>query len=60
MNQILGRIANNNVRIIIFTDNTILNIPIHKWPRCDAFIAFYSLVSDTILVIIIIFVICLL
>uniref|UniRef100_A0A1X7UU03 Inositol hexakisphosphate and diphosphoinositol-pentakisphosphate kinase n=1 Tax=Amphimedon queenslandica TaxID=400682 RepID=A0A1X7UU03_AMPQE len=43
MNSILTRIGSHeHVRVIIFTDNTILYKPVEEWPYCDALIAFYS------------------
>ena len=47
MKNILLRMAvNEYVRVVVFTDNTILNIPVEKWPYCDALIAFYSKVLN--------------
>lgn len=43
MQNILMRVGVHEfVRVIIFTDDTILNKPIEEWPECDALIAFYS------------------
>ena len=49
MKNILLRMAvNEYVRVVVFTDDTILNIPVEKWPYCDALIAFYSKVLNDI------------
>ena len=49
MKNILLRMAvNEYVRVVVFTDDTILNIPVEKWPYCDALIAFYSKVLNNI------------
>ena len=43
MNNILTRIGSHeHVRVVVFTDNTILSKPVEEWPYCDALIAFYS------------------
>ena len=42
MKQILSRMTDNNVRVMLFTDDTILNVPVEMWPVCDALVAFYS------------------
>ena len=34
--------AQEYVRVVIFTDDTILHKPVEQWPYCDALIAFYS------------------
>ena len=49
MHKILCRIAANDVvRVVLFTEDTIINKPIQYWPPCDAFIAFYSKVTMVI------------
>jgi len=45
MNNIINSIQThslNNIKIIIFTQDTILNKSIEEWPRCDCLLAFYS------------------
>lgn len=43
MHNILSRMAAQEyVRVVIFTDDTILRKPVELWPYCDALIAFYS------------------
>ena len=55
MKNILLRMAvNEYVRVVVFTDNTIINNPVEKWPYCDALIAFYSKVLNICIYIIII------
>ena len=50
MHNILSRIGSHeHVRVIIFTDNTILTKPIEEWPTCDALIAFYSKVCPVLI-----------
>ncbi|POM63027.1 Inositol hexakisphosphate and diphosphoinositol-pentakisphosphate Kinase [Phytophthora palmivora] len=42
MLEILGRLPSDLFRVEFFGDDTILNQPVEKWPRCDALIAFFS------------------
>ncbi|OWZ02923.1 LOW QUALITY PROTEIN: Inositol hexakisphosphate and diphosphoinositol-pentakisphosphate kinase [Phytophthora megakarya] len=42
MLEILGRLPPDLFRVEFFGDDTILNQPVDKWPRCDALIAFFS------------------
>ena len=43
MQSILFRLRQQHFfRIIVFTDDTILNKPVELWPECDCLIAFYS------------------
>lgn len=43
MQNILSRIGyHEHVRVVIFSDDTIVNRPVEEWPTCDALIAFYS------------------
>ena len=31
-----------NIKIVVFSDDTILNKPVVEWPVCDCLIAFFS------------------
>ena len=42
MKEILSRLQHTNLKIIIFSESTILNDPIEEWPICDCLIAFFS------------------
>ena len=43
MRSILQQIqVQNYIRIVIFTEKTILQEPVEDWPICDCLIAFYS------------------
>ena len=43
MQEILGRMSVFDfVDIFVFPDDTILNVPVEKWPICDCLISFYS------------------
>ena len=43
MTNILTRMSYNSyIRVVIFTDRTIIHKTVQEWPYCDALIAFYS------------------
>ena len=43
MQSILTRLRQQEyIRLVIFSDHTILNEPVEKWPLCNCLVAFYS------------------
>ncbi|XP_055334870.1 inositol hexakisphosphate and diphosphoinositol-pentakisphosphate kinase 2-like isoform X2 [Paramacrobiotus metropolitanus] len=44
MTEILSRITQEfeQIKMVIFPENVIMNEPVEKWPTCDALISFYS------------------
>lgn len=43
MQSILSRMRQHkNIKIVVFSDDTILNKPVVEWPVCDCLIAFFS------------------
>ena len=46
MQSILTRLRQQEyIKLIIFSDHTILNEPVEKWPLCNCLVAFYSKVA---------------
>ena len=43
MKEILERLQQPNVKILIFSETMILNEPVEEWPICDCLIAFFSM-----------------
>ena len=43
MQSILSRLKHyDHVKIVVFSDDTILNKPVDQWPICDCLVAFFS------------------
>lgn len=43
MQSILSRLQHyDHVKIVVFSDHTILNDPVDQWPLCDCLLAFFS------------------
>ena len=48
MQSILARLRQQEyIKLVIFSDHTILNEPVEKWPFCNCLVAFYSKVANT-------------
>ena len=48
MQSILAQLRQQEyIKLVVFSDHTILNEPVEQWPLCNWLVAFYSKVANS-------------